>query len=258
MTRRSSPASVSSPSSAADASPSPFPYADFVEAKTTLQRALGGHRFYGLVTGASGMGKTSLLREISVDLDRHRHHLVYISSSKASLQGVLRCLAQTLHLSPRRSYLETVRILAEAIRAQTAHLLLWIDEADQVEADTLQEVRMLAESDLGAEPLLSVVFSGLPPLVARLDAPSLFPLKRRITVRCQLAGLRRQELEPFLEHRFGTEDAARIPEVVRADLFERTRATPALIDQIVRLALLRHPGSLDSEDLRTILDRQGL
>jgi type II secretory pathway predicted ATPase ExeA len=236
----------------------PFPYADFVEARNALQQALRGHRFYGLVTGASGMGKTSLLREVTADLDRHRHHLVYISSSKASLLGVLRCLAQTLHVGPRRSYLETVRILAEAIRAQTTQLLLWIDEAHEVEASTLQEVRMLAESDLGSEPLLSAVFSGLPPLVARLDAPGLFPLKRRIALRCQLAGLRREELDPFLEHRFGTEEAARVPEAVRADLFERTRATPALIDQIVRLALSRHRGPLDSEDLRAILDQQGL
>ena len=258
MKRPSSHPSASEPLTAAEPNPSPFPYADFVEAKNALQRALRGKRFYGLVAGASGTGKTSLLREISVDLDRHRHHLLYISSSKASLVGVLRCLAQTLHVSPRRSYLETVHILAEAIRAQTAHLLLWIDEADQVETDTLQEVRMLAESDLGAEPLVSVVLSGLPPLVARLDAPSLFPLKRRITLRCHLAGLRREELEPFLMHRFGTEGAARVPDSVRTDLFERTRATPALIDQIVRMALDHHPGTLDSENIRILLDLQGL
>jgi general secretion pathway protein A len=256
MKHPSSPPSAA-PRAESGANPASFPYADFVEAKGTLQRALRGKRFYGLLAGASGTGKTSLVREISLDLDRHRHQLVYISSSKASLVGVLRCLAQTLHVSPRRSYLETVQILAEAIRAQSSQLLLWIDEADQLEAGTLQEVRMLAESDLGAEPLLSVVLSGLPPLVARLEAPSLFPLKRRITVRGHLAGLRREELDPFLEHRFGTEAAARVPDAVRAELFERTRATPALIDQIVRMALDRHPGALDSEDLRALLDLQG-
>jgi type II secretory pathway predicted ATPase ExeA len=236
----------------------PFPYADYVQAKNAILQALGGGRFYALVAGASGMGKTSLLRDIAADLDRHRHHLVYISSSKASLVGIVRCLAQTLHLSPRRSYLESVQVLADAIHAQTAQLLLWIDEADQVEAATLQEVRMLAECDLAAEPLVSVVLSGLPSLLAHLDAPSLFPLKRRIAWRCNLAGLRREELDPFLEHRFGTTEAQRLPKAVRDDLFERTRATPALIDTVVRLALSRNPGRLDADDLRIILDVQGL
>lgn len=246
------------PAGPAGPSPHPFPYADYVQAKDALERALRGPRFYGLIAGASGMGKTSLLREVADDLDRHRHHLVYISSSKVSLVGIVRCLAQTLHVGPRRSYLETVQVLSEAIHAQTAHLLLWLDEADQIEPTTLQEVRMLAETDLAPEPLLSVVLSGLPPLLARLEAPTLFPLKRRIILRCHLAGLRREELDPFLEHRFGAIEAERIPPPVRDDLFERTKATPALLDTVARMALQNQTGTLDSDHVRLILDRHGL
>ena len=127
-----------------------------------------------------------------------------------------------------------------------------------MEAATLQEVRMLVESDLGNEPLASVVFSGLPPLVAHLDAPALFPLKRRVTLRCSLTGLCRDELDPFLEHRFGGADAQRIPISVRDELFERTQATPALIDTVIRHALARHSGSLDAEHVRAVLDTHGL
>jgi len=238
--------------------PAPFPYADYVQAKKTLQQTLRGPRFYGLVRGASGMGKTCLLRDISGSLDRHRHQVVYISSSKVSIVGIVRFLAQTLHVSPRRSYLETVQLLSEAIRAQAAHMLLWIDEADQMEAATLQEIRMLAESDLGTEPLATVVLCGLPALIAHMDAPALFPFKRRITLRCSLMGLRRDELDPFVEHRFGSTDAQRIPTAVRDELFERTQATPALIDTVVRHALSRGSGRLDGEDVRAVLDTHGL
>jgi type II secretory pathway predicted ATPase ExeA len=244
---------------AAGSAPSaaPFPYADYVQAKKTLQQTLrGGPRFYGLVCGASGMGKTCLLRDISGSLDRHQ--VVYISSSKVSIVGIVRFLAQTLHVSPRRSYLETVHLLSEAIRAQAAHMLLWIDEADQMEAATLQEIRMLAESDLGTEPLATVVLSGLPALIAHMDAPALFPFKRRVTLRCSLAGLRRDELDPFLEHRFGTTDAQRVPVAVRDELFERTQATPALIDTVIRHALSRASGRLDAEGVRAVLDTHGI
>lgn len=257
--KRRSPSPATSAAGPPTGSSSPFPYADYVRVKQLLQKSLRyGPRFYGLVWALSGMGKTSLLRDINTDLDRHRHQVVYVSSSNASVVGIVRFLAQTLHVSPRRSYLETVQVLSEAIRAQPAQLLLWIDEADQMETATLQEIRMLVESDLGTEPLATVVFSGLPALVAHLDAPSLFPLRRRLTLRCSLAGLRRDELDPFLDHRFGSTDAQRIPTSVRDELFERTQATPALIDTVIRQSLAGKDGRLDAEDVRAVLDTHGL
>jgi type II secretory pathway predicted ATPase ExeA len=236
----------------------PFPYADYVEARRGLRAALAGPSFYALLTGASGMGKTCLLRELTAELDRHRYHVFYVSSSRASLLGVVRFVAQKLHVSPRRSYLETADVLAEAIAAQTAHLLLWVDEADRVEPVALQELRMLAESSLGVAQLFSVILSGLPPLRSLLDAPALFPLKRRITLRWMLAGLRREELDPFLEHRFGAAEAQRVPLAVRDELFERTQATPALLDAVIRRALLAATGPLDPEQIRAALDLAGL
>ena len=246
---------VSTPAGPSD---SPFPYNDYVEAREGLLRALQTKPFYALVAGASGMGKTSLLRDIAAGLDRHRHHIVYVSSSRASLVGVVRFVAQSLHVSPRRTYLETVQVLTEAIRAQTAHLLLWVDGAHEVEPATLQEVRMVAEADLGAEQILSVVLSGLPSLLGRLDTPELFPLKRRIALRCRLDGLRRDELDPFLVHRFGSADAHRVPDPVRDDLFERTQAAPAVIDSILRQAFTTTKGNLDADAIRAILDKHAL
>jgi type II secretory pathway predicted ATPase ExeA len=127
-----------------------------------------------------------------------------------------------------------------------------------MEPATLQEIRMLAESDLGIEPLATVVLSGLPALVSHMDAPALFPFKRRVTLRCSLAGLRRDELAPFVEHRFGGTDAPRIPTAVHDELFERTQATPALIDTVIRQALRRSSGRLDADDVRVVLDTHGL
>jgi len=237
----------------------PFPYTDYVKAKETLQSALCGPRFYALVCGGSGMGKTTLLRDISASLDRQRQKVVYLSCAQASVVSIVRYLAALLHVTPRRSYLETTYVLAEAIQAQTAHLLLWMDEVDQVDPRALGQVRMLAESEIGCEQLMSVVLSGLPAFGAQLDAPSLFPLKRRISYRLTLAGLRRDELGPFVQHRFGEDEANRVPQSVHDELFERTQATPALIDKSVRHALrssLQTP--LDPETVRAALDTAGL
>jgi len=235
----------------------PFPYADYVSARDALTTALAGPRFYATVTGHSGMGKTSLVRELAASLDRHRYTVVYLSSARLSGLGLVTVLAQKLHLSPRRTYLETVSLLAEALAAQSSHLVLWIDEADQVPLALLQETRMLAEPDVGSDQLVSVVLSGLPALLSALDSPALFPLKRRIARRLLLAGLRRDELDGFLLHRFGA-DQARLSQAVRDELFERTGAAPALLDSVVRRALDRGTGDVDQEALRGVLNAAGL
>lgn len=246
------------PDTAATLQSRPFPYADYVRARDALMTALSGSRFYATVTGPSGMGKTCLVRELTATLDRHRYTVVYLSSARLSGLGLVSVLAQRLHLSPRRTYLETVHLLAEALAAQSSHLLLWIDEADLVPPALLQEVRMLAEPDVGCEQLVSVVLSGLPALLSSLDTPGLFPLKRRITRRLVLAGLRRDELDDFLVHRFAAAPHERLTSAVKDELFERTGAAPALLDSVVRRALERAGGDVDQEALRVVLDAAGL
>lgn len=123
----------------------------------------------------------------------------------------------------------------------------------------LVEIRILAESDLGAPQLLSVVLSGLPDLRAALDAPALFPLKRRISVRCHLAGLGRDELDAFLAHRHGPATACRLPAELHDELFERTEAIPALVFKVTRFALKRADTGLVTEAiLREAFNASGL
>src|SRR5690606_38623230 len=96
----------------------PFPYVDYVRARQTLLDRLAGPPFYALLLGASGMGKSALLREVVGGLDRHRHHPIYLSSTRASMTNILRFLARMLRVPARRSSLETIDELAKAVRAQ--------------------------------------------------------------------------------------------------------------------------------------------
>ena len=237
----------------------PFPYADYVQALDAVHHLFAGPCAYLAILGASGMGKTSLARELSRKLDGTRNTLLYLSSSRISAMGVVRCVAHKMHIWPKRNYLETVQLVSQALSRAPGHVMLWIDEADQADADTLQEVRMIAESELKATPLLSVVLSGLPSLAANLDCAALFPLKRRITRNYLLAGLKRHELDPFLRHRFGDDDEQRIPNAFRDELFERAQAAPAVIDKIITQALAqKSAGTIDPEVCHAILDTNGL
>ncbi len=236
----------------------PFPYRDYDTARHLLSTAIQRGTFYGLVTGPTGTGKTSLKDDIGADLDAHRHQLLYVSvSANATSIGLARFLAKTFRVTPRRSFLETVADLVAALKSHPTAIVVWLDEADQLPHDTLAELRGLVESDGQGRPLFSLVLSGLPELRSILDAPALFPLKRRLDLRCSLAGLRRDELDPFLAHRFGA--AAACIEAPTDELFERTQASPALLHKVVTHALdLAGDAGVNDELIRVALESFGL
>src|SRR5512144_51945 len=218
--------------------PAPFPYRDWTTAKDELEAALRRGTCYGLVTGASGTGKTSLCHALTAALDEPRGQLLYLSASRVSLLSVVRYVAQVLRVPPRRSSVETIKVLVDVIKDRTTRPVLWIDEADHLPVATLTELRSIIEFDPAPQPLLSLILSGPPELKTQLEAPELFPLKRRLVVRVALDGLRRDELDAFLAHRFG-DAARRVPPSLKDELFERTRGAPALVDRVVAYALAR-------------------
>lgn len=238
-------------------SPAPFPYRDWTAAKDELEAALRRGTFYGLVTGASGTGKTSLCHAIAASLDDTRAQLLYLSASRVSLLSVVRYFAQVLRVVPRRSSVETTKALVDVIKERSVRPVLWIDEAHHLPQVTLTELRSFVEFEPAPQPLLSLVLSGPPELRSAIDAPALFPLKRRLVVRVTLDGLRRDELDAFILHRFG-DAARRVPTSLRDELFERTRGAPAIVDGVVSRMLARTAKTLGDAELREALDAAGV
>lgn len=212
-------------------------YSDFEAARDRLAKAIPAGPFYGILTGPSGSGKTSLLREVASALDRHRFQSHYLAHSGTSTSGMGRFLSEILHIAPRRFHTETLHATSQTLRSLPFRLILFVDEAHLLDDDALQEVRLLAESELDAPPLFTVLFSGIPELKKRLDAPFLFPLKRRITVRLELTGLKQDEVAPFLSLRLGEEASSRLSTDLLPVIFERTRGIPALVESLARLCL---------------------
>jgi general secretion pathway protein A len=215
-------------------------YSDFDAAKEMLLTTIHRGPFYGLLVGESGTGKSLLLRRVAAICDQRRYRMLYLAGSQTTKSGLGRYLVDVLNLARRRSQAETLRALIQILRESPARLILLMDEAHQLPESTLQEARLLAESDLEPTPLFSVVFAGTLELKTKLDATTLFPLKRRISLRLELTGLKKDEVRPFLLAR--VDGGERLSEDVLAAIFERARGIPALVEDLARTCIGAVPG----------------
>jgi type II secretory pathway predicted ATPase ExeA len=234
----------------------PFRFEDFSLALEELRAALAERRRYVLLTGESGCGKTTLLRELSRTVEEGRVRLFYFNIARLSPAGLVRVLARSLRAHVGYTCSETVRAVTEILFEEKCHALVVADEAQMLPDDTFAGLRTLAEDDLSGRLPITVLFAGLAELEERLKGPALFPLWRRIPVRLRIGGLRDHEMRPLLVWHVGEQDAARFPDETVSLLFERGRGLPGLVLPAVDLLLRRiREGLVRPEAALDLLDR---
>jgi len=211
----------------------PFLYHDFVSALERLENDLTQGPCYALLIGESGTGKTTLLRTLMAHLDQRKYNIIYLCHGRPSPSALSRVMAHKFHFPLRYTRAETSQLLMQSLRNLPNKPFLWIDEAQMMPDDTLHEIRLLSEADLNGPPLFSVLLCGLPPLKEKLLNPDLFPLWRRINPKLYLTGLLLEEMDPYLQHRFGKKETSRFENESFVHIFEQAQGIPAVVDLIV-------------------------
>lgn len=216
---------------------SPFPYQDFRRAAENLEAALfEDAEDYVLLTAETGTGKTSLLRSLVERLDRCRNRVIFLhSDKKLGASGLIRVVARSLRIIPRRSHAETIQLIAGRLAEEPQNTLLFLDNAQELPEESLLEARSLAESQLSKPCCLTLVLAGLPLLREQILAiPQLW---RRFLVREEITGLTRDEMPDFVEHHHGPEVLERFSTESLHLLFERGRGIPGLLLPMLKVAL---------------------
>lgn len=191
-----------------------------------------------IMTGPSGSGKTTVLREQYALRDQSQHQLCYVANGVLSVAGIYRILTSELALPIRGTLAENARLITQTLSGRTRRFSLLIDEAHTLDNATLDEIRILSESDLNHGPLFDIILSGLPVLKEHVRAPEMAPLKRRLSTWIELRGLKSDEIRPFTDHQLGAHADCFSSDVLSI-IFEHTRGVPALMLTILK-ALTRH------------------
>jgi type II secretory pathway predicted ATPase ExeA len=90
--------------------------------------------------------------------------------------------------------------LLERYRAGETAVLI-VDEAQNLTAEVLEEIRLLTNLETSTEKLLQIVLTGQPELEEKLKLPQLRQLRQRITLRCRTAALSLEETFGYIAER---------------------------------------------------------
>jgi general secretion pathway protein A len=152
---------------------------------------------FGLVTGASGVGKSALLKRFWHELRTPGAQACYLRLTHLSSHDLLRLLVRTLGPTPLWSKDQLLAQVRDHAAASDGPLLILLDEAHLLKAEALTDLRLLVSSALDDAPPLKLVLAGQPPLLDLLRRHR--DVLDRITVRTHLHPLSKPQTAAYLD-----------------------------------------------------------
>ena len=158
-----------------------------------------------VVTGEIGSGKTTLLRALLAELDPERIVAAQLVSTQLGADELLTAVAQAFGINTEGLGKSRLLVTLEAFLARLAmsnrRALLIIDEAQNLGAAAIEELRMLSNFQFGNHALLQSFLVGQPELRRVLRMPQMEQLRQRIIASYHLGPLRSEETRAYVEHR---------------------------------------------------------
>jgi len=198
-----------------------------------------------LLTGDVGTGKTTvsrcLLEQVPDDTN-----LALVLNPKVNSIELLQVICDELRITYEESDL-SVKALVDLINrnllgahAQGKKTVVLIEEAQNLDLDVLEQLRLLTNLETNERKLLQVILLGQPEFLDVLDRPELSQLAQRITARFHLGPLKFNEVAEYVAHRLAIAGCRRplFAHGVIKQLYNYSGGVPRLINVICDRALL--------------------
>jgi len=210
---------------------------------TLLEYGLVNQAGFTVISGEIGAGKTTLIRHLLNNMGQD-YTIGLITNTHRSFGELLQWVLLAFNLEHKgMTKVEMHQRFVDFIIEEYAHnrrTVLIIDEAQNMEAETLEELRMLSNINADKDLTLQVVLSGQRELRDTLRRPELVQFAQRITVDYHLDALSEQETAGYIRHRMkvaGGNPDTFSPRACAA-LYRYSNGVPRLINLLCDTALV--------------------
>ncbi|MEX0976172.1 MAG: AAA family ATPase [Woeseia sp.] len=197
-----------------------------------------------VITGEIGSGKTTLLQSFLGELG---DDVIYamVSQTQLSPSQFLQAVLTEFGFKPFKQrkveLLDTLNMFLIDQYANGKKVVLIVDEAQNLSAKVLEEIRMISGIETHKEKVLRIILAGQPELKDTLDSPELKQLVQRVRLRFHVGPLDMREMGEYIEHRLKVAGgiAGKLFKPDSYDIIYRyTGGVPRLVNTLCDTALL--------------------
>jgi general secretion pathway protein A len=191
-----------------------------------------------MLTGRTGVGKTTLLRQL-ISTWRVQYDVHYIHLGNLHSLGLMRTIITTVGERPRMGKDRMFEQFYAHLSKKQRPLCLIIDEAQLLDIRSMTDLRVLCCHIELANQLI-LVLSGQPPLNSLVQASTLTDLRERMSLRTHLPSMTLPETIHYIDHRLkaaGAEDGIFDEDSVRL-LHHHGEGVPRRIHQVAIKAMM--------------------
>lgn len=197
------------------------------------------------LTGEVGTGKTTLVRTVLGQVPKKADVALILNPQLTALE-FLQSICDELGIAMPQDKSST-KALIDALNShllkahgQGRRTILLVDEAQNLAAEVLEEVRLLTNLETAKQKLLQIILIGQPELRDLLGRNELRQLAQRVTGRYHLQPLTQSETDAYIKHRLRVAGALVdiFDERARREVYRLSGGIPRLINVICDRALL--------------------
>jgi putative secretion ATPase (PEP-CTERM system associated) len=217
-----------------------------------------------VITGEIGAGKTTLLRGLLDSLNRSNVVIGNLVTTQLDAEDTLRMVGAAFGVRvkdlPKSELLMTLEAFFVNQTSQGKRCLLIVDEAQNLTARAVEELRMLSNFQFGNQSLLQTFLVGQPEFRNILQRPEMEQFRQRVAATCHIGPLDEDETRAYIEHRLkcagGKGSPGFDPEVFPL-LHKASQGIPrrinSLCDRLLLLGFMAGKQQLSAADVEEVL-----